>query len=186
MARNKEHTLDQIRGFTEELKIQTDRGVALIAAAVLDELLEMLLTARLLEVGRDHHDALFGRGKPLDSFSAKIELGFQLGIYTNATRTQLEMIRAVRNKFAHSIEPLTFSNPEVANEITSRRLPSANKGPATRGEFEGIFSLLALNSYGLMNANIRLQSILETHSDHIAQMMESVVTHLNRTEGQTG
>lgn len=117
MARNKEHTLDQIKAFTEELKIQTDRGVALIAAAVLDELLEMLLTARLLEVGRDRHDALFGRGKPLDLFSAKIELGFQLGLYPNATRTQLEMIRAVRNEFAHSIEPLTFSNPQVDPQL---------------------------------------------------------------------
>ena len=71
MARNKEHTLDQIKAFTEELKIQTDRGVALIAAAVLDELLEMLLTARLLEVGRDRHDALFGRGKPLEFIFGK-------------------------------------------------------------------------------------------------------------------
>jgi hypothetical protein len=186
MARNKEHTLDQIKCFTEELKIQTDRGVALIAAAVLDELLEMLLTARLLAVGRDHHDALFGRGKPLDSFSAKIELGFQLGLYTNATRTQLEMIRAVRNKFAHSIEPLTLSKTEVSSEITSRRVPSANKGPATRGEFEGMFSLLAMNFYGLMDANIRLQSILETHSDHIAQMMQFVVDRVNRSEDQSG
>ena len=77
MARAKVHTSQQITAFLAELEKQTDRGAALVAAAALDEILEMLIHARLLEVGRDRHEALFGRGKPLDSFSSKIELGFR-------------------------------------------------------------------------------------------------------------
>ena len=49
-----------------------------------------------------------------------------------------------------------------------------------------MFSLLAMNFYGLMHANIRLQSILETHSDHIAQMMQFVVDRVGRSEDPTG
>jgi hypothetical protein len=49
-----------------------------------------------------------------------------------------------------------------------------------------MFSLLALNFYGLMEVSIRIQSILETHGDHIAQMTQFFVDHVNQTKAQTG
>ena len=48
MTKARVHTREQISAFLTELEKQTDRGAALIAAAVLDEILEMLITARLL------------------------------------------------------------------------------------------------------------------------------------------
>jgi len=41
MAKKKIHTPDQVSAFLEELKTQTDRGMAIVAAAVLEELVEL-------------------------------------------------------------------------------------------------------------------------------------------------
>jgi len=170
MAKKKDHTTEQITAFVAELEKQTDRGAALIAGAVLDEVLEMAITARLIDLGRDQHDSLFGRGRPLDSFSAKIGLGYALGLYPNAARVLLEMVRDVRNKFAHRIEPLEFSNPDVVQVIASRRTPRTPKGLPPRQEFLGMFALLAAMLYGIKSIDIRLRPLTETHSDYLSAM----------------
>jgi hypothetical protein len=171
----KVHTSEQITTFLAELEKQTDRGAALIAAAVLDEILEILLAARLLEVGRDRHDALFGRGKPLDSFAVKIELGFALGLFTNAARIQLGMIREVRNKFAHRIEPLQFDHPDIAKEITSRPLQHMPKGQSVRQQFLSIFASLSAILYGTASADIRIRSLEQTHTALFRAMAQAVI-----------
>ena len=177
MAPKKVHTAAQITAFLEELEKQTDRGAALVAAAVLDEILEILITERLIEVSQVRHDALFGRGKPLDLFSAKIELGFQLGLYPNAARIQFEMIREVRNKFAHRIEPLKFDDPKIKEEITSRRTPHSPKNKPPREEFWQMFAALASILYSTMAADegVRIQSLAKTHAAHFQKVMQHVL-----------
>jgi len=170
MAKKKDHTTEQITAFVAELEKQTDRGAALIAGAVLDEVLEMAMTARLIELGRDQHDSLFARGRPLDSFAAKIALGYALGLYPNTARVLLEMIRDVRNKFAHRIEPLEFSNPEVVQMIASRRTLRTPTGLPPRQEFLGMFALLAAMLYGIKSLDIRLRPLTETHSNYLLAM----------------
>ena len=169
------HTKEEISTFVTELEKQTHRGAALIAAAVLEEILEVLLTARLLKVSRDRHDALFGRGRPLDSMSAKIELGYALGLFTNAARIQLDMIREVRNKFAHRIEALTFDHPNIAKEITSRPLANMPEGQTVRQQFLGVFGVLAAILYGTAAADIRIRPLEETHAEHFHRMAWAVL-----------
>lgn len=83
MARKKVHTPKQVTTFLEELKNQTDRGVGVIAATVIEEILELLIQERLLELSAERHDALFGRMRPLSTLSAKTELAFALGLISN-------------------------------------------------------------------------------------------------------
>src|SRR5438876_787528 len=69
MPKTQFHTQEQISAFLQELKTQTDRGAAIIAAAVLDELLELLILDRFIKLGSERRDALFDRtGAPLSSF----------------------------------------------------------------------------------------------------------------------
>ena len=127
---DKIHSAEQITAFLDELKTQTDRGIAVITAAVLDELLQMLLIARFIKLGSQHKEALFDKiGAPLSSFSAKIELAFALGVISNEARLALHLVRDVRNKFAHRIEPLTFDHPEVAKLMETRAPQSVNTMP---------------------------------------------------------
>jgi hypothetical protein len=50
MAKPRMHTSDQIKAFVEELKTQSDRGTAIVACAVLDELAEKIIVARFIEI----------------------------------------------------------------------------------------------------------------------------------------
>src|SRR5580704_5308213 len=111
----KMHTPEQITAFLDELKTQTDRGVAVIAAAALDEILQMVLLARFIELGSERKDMIFSKiGAPLSGLSAKIELAYAVGTISNEARLALHLIRDVRNKFAHRLESTSFDHPEVA------------------------------------------------------------------------
>jgi len=59
MSKSTTHSQAQVAAFLEELKSQTDRGTAVIAAAVLDDLLGILLTGRFVELSGERHDGLF-------------------------------------------------------------------------------------------------------------------------------
>jgi Kef-type K+ transport system membrane component KefB len=96
MSKPKSHTQDQVAATLEELKSQTDRGTAIIAAAVLDDILHQVLLARLIQLGSERHEGLFERtGAPLYSFSAKIEMCFAVGALSNQARLALHLIRDV-------------------------------------------------------------------------------------------
>ena len=109
MAKKKAHTFrTDWRPFTVELEQQTPRGAAIVAAAVLEDLLALVIQRRLIELSSKRTEALFGKMAPLSTFSAKIEMGFALGLYGEDGRAYLDLIRDVRNKFAHKFDPLTF------------------------------------------------------------------------------
>jgi hypothetical protein len=118
-------------------------SAAIIAAAILDDLLNQLLTARLLKLGSDRHDSLFERtNAPLSSFSAKIEMCFAVGVISNSARFAMHLIRDVRNEFAHRIEQITFDHPTVANMIQTRILSGLGKpGRSNRDLFIVIHNL---------------------------------------------
>jgi hypothetical protein len=110
------------RGFFKEIVEQSDRAAAITAASVLDALLEETILRRLMPLARDREEALFrGPNKPLATFSAKIEMAFALGLYSNEERLKPHRIRDIRNRFAHRIEPLKFSEPSIRALIRSAR-----------------------------------------------------------------
>jgi DNA-binding MltR family transcriptional regulator len=149
-----------------ELKAQTDRGAAIIAGSVLDQLLKNVIEARLLSLDKKQQNALFGRMAPLSTFSAKIEIGFAIGIYPIVAYRQLKMIQKVRNEFAHRIEAIKFDHPEIMkiiNHPDRKRSVMAASAVKPRDEFLVTFSLLTVMLYSVMNANIRLHTLQQTH-----------------------
>jgi DNA-binding MltR family transcriptional regulator len=60
---------------------------------------------------------LFGSMKPLSSFSAKIRMGFALRLYGERTFHDLELLRELRNLFAHGKLAIDFDTPEVKSAI---------------------------------------------------------------------
>jgi DNA-binding MltR family transcriptional regulator len=174
MPKSKTHTQEQVAAFLKELKSQTDRGTAIIAAAVLDDLLQILLTARFVELSGERHDGLFKKtGAPLSSFSSKIEVCFAVGLLSNEARLAMHLIREVRNEFAHRIEQITFDHPNVATKIETRMLDSIKKlAKSNREMFIDSFSAVALIIYSTLSAsNIRIESLEATHQDHFVQMI---------------
>jgi DNA-binding MltR family transcriptional regulator len=124
------------RPIVEELEQQTDRGAAIIGAALVETLLRQALESRmrvrtLLE--KRTAKGLFGTMGPLSSFSAKIDLGLLLGLYPEAVRGDLHRIREVRNEFAHEEEPRDFDYPKISDHCAKFWLPHHLFIVATRG-----------------------------------------------------
>ena len=68
-------------------------------------------------VGKDGPKDLFGPMKPLSTFSAKIRMGFALKLYGERTFDDLELLRKLRNLFAHGKLAIDFNTPEVKSAI---------------------------------------------------------------------
>jgi hypothetical protein len=152
-------------------------SAAIIAAAILDDLLNQLLTARLLKLGSDRHDSLFERtNAPLSSFSAKIEMCFAVGVISNSARFAMHLIRDVRNEFAHRIEQITFDHPTVANMIQTRILSGLEKpGRSNRDLFIDSFSAVSFIIYGTLAAgDLRIKPLEETHQQHFLEVFRPI------------
>ena len=107
----------------EEMNGESDRAVAIVGAAWVEEALSDAITS-FLHSHQKSQDRLFGSNGPLSTLSAKIDLARMLGIVTDSIRSDLHVIRDIRNEFAHHIAHktdhtrLTFS----ANHIRDKCL----------------------------------------------------------------
>lgn len=101
-----------------------DRSIAIIVASVLDQGLETALLTRLRPLNPDEERAVFfADGAPLSTFSAKITMGYSLGLFGQKARDDLHMIRSIRNTFAHSRLSLDFDQEAVAAACMQLTLP---------------------------------------------------------------
>jgi hypothetical protein len=169
VARTQAHTRAIITAFTEEIEKQTDRGAGIVAAAVLEDALTLTIEIRLLELSSDRRDRLFGRMGPLSNFSAKIELGFALGLFSNEGRKAFDMIRDVRNKFAHEVNISSFDDPRIAGLVKKGETEQSPKNLTPRESFIKMFMASIALMYLEQTADIRLKSLGETHQDLFIQ-----------------
>lgn len=93
-----------------ELADATDRAVALIGAATLEEMLRRLIRTKCIE-GCDE-DALFTNQGPCSTFSSKITLAFALGLISPDERRDLDLLRKIRNTCAHSLEAISLDSDD--------------------------------------------------------------------------
>ncbi|HYD76373.1 DUF4145 domain-containing protein [Ramlibacter sp.] len=84
-----------------ELQRQTDRGVAIIGLAWIEEALQAALQS-FLEDHRKARERLFSPSGALGTLSAKIDLARLLGMITSVIWDDLHTLRKIRNDFAHT------------------------------------------------------------------------------------
>jgi DNA-binding MltR family transcriptional regulator len=89
------------------------------AAAFLDVYLESLIRMSLVPLGAKDTEALFGPDRPLGTFSSRIRIAQALGIFGPKTAHDLNIMREIRNAFAHVIRKINFDTPEVKELIIS-------------------------------------------------------------------
>lgn len=103
------------------IKLESDRGCTLIAAAFLDEALELLIRSQMsgkASIVKASVGPLFTGIGPLKSFWAKIELCQALKLISEQEHSDLSGIRALRNHFAHSYVDATFDDPKAVKIVT--------------------------------------------------------------------
>jgi hypothetical protein len=98
-----------------EMDNSDNRTCAIVAAALIENNLAMAISARLRILEAKEQKKLFEDRGVLSTFSAKIDIGFALNIYSGIVRHDLDQIRSIRNRFAHYLEIRDFDHPEVAH-----------------------------------------------------------------------
>jgi mannitol operon repressor len=99
--------------FLAEFQKETDRGAALVGAALIDTRLESLLRSHLLQ-SKATEELLEGGNAPLGTFSSRIRMSYALGLITELEFKECEIIRRVRNDFAHGVHGLTFQDQKLS------------------------------------------------------------------------
>jgi len=104
--------LKEFFAFLKELNRESERGAALIAASMIDDLLRRCLLAFFI----NHKAALKlldGFNAPLGTLAARTRAAVCVGLLSESEYKECETIRAIRNKFAHNIH-VRFSDKEIA------------------------------------------------------------------------
>jgi hypothetical protein len=90
---------------------ESDRGCAIVGASFVEDRLEALLRAVCRsdeESITQAVDPLFDSYGPFATFSGKIQAAFALRLIDRRLKGQLDLIRRMRNNFAHDQGPLSF------------------------------------------------------------------------------
>jgi DNA-binding MltR family transcriptional regulator len=142
---------DELLIFMTELAEEGERAVVIGGAARVEVALEHLLKSVL------HHnptgtDELFDTDRALGTFSAKINLGYRLGLLDDEMKKALNIIRRIRNQFAHATTHARLSQPEHADRVNELQT-CAEKNPTrmakTREESWNLFGTRLAASFCL-------------------------------------
>lgn len=128
------------------IKAESDRGAVIMCSAMVEQALDHTLRRFLPHLTEDEHKEWFeGALSPFSSFSAKIKLGRGLEIYHSDVEAELNLIRKIRNAFAHRSLPLNFEH-EALQEAFEELLGGLGEWPAmTKREIFAAYCLGTTN-----------------------------------------
>ena len=138
--------------FLDTIKGESDRGCVLVAAAFLEEALELVLRSKMKSdpmVVKQSVDPLLAGIGPLRTFWARTELCRALDFLADWEYEDLSRIRELRNLFAHSYERADFDDPRVVdivmnlNAFGERMVPRGQVLKLAEKEARRRFSLAA-------------------------------------------
>lgn len=123
--------------FMNEFADESDRACVILAVAVLDESLKILLKTNLAPFSGSEDPLLDGSYAPLSSFKAKVDFAHRLGLLSTQFVRDLHIIRRIRNAFAHNLHGCSFGDYSVKNRLTELTRSSGinEKFPKTRKRF---------------------------------------------------
>jgi hypothetical protein len=101
---------------------------AIMGALAVEHELELSIKSRLRRISQDEWEAMLSDADgPLGNFDRKIKFAKYLGILDSQTRTNLDIIRNVRNKFAHTKRLISFEHSYIADELARVKAPKGFK-----------------------------------------------------------
>lgn len=112
-----EAAADQLDTLFRELSHENDRVAAITCAAWLDDTLSAAIATRFINLGKEWKERVFdNQNAPLSTFSGKIVIGYALALFGSQTRADLDIIRWVRNQFAHHAQPVSFDRADISEK----------------------------------------------------------------------
>lgn len=94
------------------------RGLGIALPTILENRLTEALKIVMRRDATIEKDLFRGPGA-LGSFAVKIQLAYMLGLIAKDTYRDLDILRKVRNDFAHNVKVKTFDDQRISNRIKS-------------------------------------------------------------------
>ncbi len=128
--------VEDLAKFMQELDRETDRGLPLVGAALMEDRLGETLRSFFCE-GRAASKLLDEANSPLGTFASRLQACYSLGLIDDHEYAEIDLIRKVRNEFAHSKHGLSFQTERVKGLCSSLRseLPTCDCCPTTHPRF---------------------------------------------------
>lgn len=134
--------------------IGNDRGYCLLVVSTLENNLDEVVARQVSHFNKEDAEAFFDNSGAAGSLSRKIALVHAFKVIGPVTRRNLNIIREIRNAFAHGKVPITFETDEVkslCNELrlinpldTTDQNPENHIGPTSRDRFHDVVSTAML------------------------------------------
>jgi len=114
---------DCFEAFNSSLSDESDRARVIVVACWIEEFLKVKLKNEFSKGNARARKALFSNNGPFATFSAKINAAFCAGWIDIDVHHDIQVIRKLRNIFAHSYNPVSLDDGETRNLIQSLRVP---------------------------------------------------------------
>ena len=111
----------QWSSFFHELKLESDRGASILSAVWIEELLTRKFKNLFSKGNSNARKALFNGS--FSSFSSKINVAYCLGWLDDDTYHDIDLVRKIRNSFAHELHGISLESPEMKDLINKFKTP---------------------------------------------------------------
>lgn len=175
------------------LRTESTRGCVIVACAIIEDKLELILKKRLVKCD-DKTDYLFSGGNPpLGTISAKIDLAFRTGCISQNVHKGLHIIRKLRNDFAHLSREICFETESVKSRTDilfdlNREIIELMWGNV-RGDlysFAGVnIPPLRTNLFDEMKANVSYRSIFELLASILAGHLTDLADEIEQLQKES-
>jgi len=164
-----DYQTDDFSAVWKEMDEAAPRAAAIMAGAFVEDALQWAIEG-FFDRGLTSEEKIRvfeGGGAPLGSFYSKIVIGHALGLYGPIVRSDLHIIRQIRNAFAHSPRSVTFEMPEIVSECekfrylrtvrnpTKKTSVTAPQNPPSLHPRRGFFDTVKIIHLGLHAAWVR-------------------------------
>ena len=124
MMTKKEHvSIDFGRHTSDALSDESDRACVILVASWVYHFLRIKLAHEFDKGNADARSELFSSNGPFATFSAKLNVAFCAGWIDRDVYDDLQVIRRMRNKFAHSVDRHTLHNEPFPVMVAKLRVP---------------------------------------------------------------
>lgn len=142
-----------------------DIVIAIVGQSIIEIQLEQMLRKKIPRKDEDTWVKLTDIGGSLDTFYSKIVMGYAFKLYDSTLENNLNIVRNIRNAFAHAKRPLTFEHELIRKELSKIQAEPKSRSPYQRSLREAkssrtspklAYSVLCLStSSQLIKFNIR-------------------------------
>ncbi len=156
------------RQLIDALAKGSDRDAAILASAILEELLCRLLQKKLVQQKTIFYSAIENSNASLATFSNKIQMSYLLGIISKRMHDDLNNIRKIRNAFAHNITRCSFDDHDIqslVNNLTFAKLPMFSEWLPAASFKDRFLMHCTLIEIAIVKKIVRFECLLECEDE---------------------